>query len=143
MLRFENHVGRLLELRADSPLTVEQMHQGVKDITAILSMHTRPMVCCADFRKLGIMSKEVTEIIVATMRSDNPKIERSAYLIPSASATAGLQWERLVREGLNPVRRLYRDDDYAGLLAYLDEALDAAERTRMRSFYDENMRVSA
>lgn len=134
MLSFKHHVGRVLELRALSPLTMEDMQQGVKDITAILGAHATPMVCCADFRRLGIMADDVTQVIVKTMRADNPRIERSAYVIPAQSAVAGLQWERLVREGLNPQRRLFSDVDQA--LAWLDGLLTPPERLRMRAFYD-------
>jgi len=37
------------------------------------------------------MEPDVTAVIIKTMRADNPRIERSGYVLPAAGATAGLQ----------------------------------------------------
>ena len=67
------------------------------------------------------------------LKSDNPKVERSAVLIGNSSVF-GLQLERMFREAGNPGRRVFRSVDT--IVTWLDESLDEAERTSERTSRD-------
>jgi hypothetical protein len=66
------------------------------------------------------------------MRSENPKIERSAPLLDSSSATFALQVDRMVRQASHPGRRIFRDR--AELRDWLQEPLGPDERTALEAF---------
>jgi hypothetical protein len=131
MLSVENPVGRLCLARFVPPFDVAQVETFAADIRAILGRLGRPSIFCNDTRGVPIFPPDVSERITMMLRSDNPRVERSAVVI-GGSSVFGLQLERMFREAGNPGRRVFRTPD--ALIGWLDEALDPAERARMRSF---------
>ncbi len=131
----ENTVGRLCVARFVPPFDVTEADQLARDIRAILDRLARPAIFCNDTRRVRVFPPDVSDRITAMLRSDNPRVERSAVVI-GASSVFGLQIERMFREAGNPGRRVFRS--VATILAWLDETLTPAEGARMRSFLAED-----
>jgi hypothetical protein len=135
MMQVENTVGRLCVARFVPPFDVTEADQLARDIRGILGRLGRPAIFCNDTRRARVFPPDVSDRITAMLRSDNPRVERSAVVI-GASSMFGLQIERMFREAGNPGRRVFRS--VATIVAWLDEVLTPAEGARMRSFLAED-----
>jgi hypothetical protein len=78
------------------------------------------------------MLPEIADRMIQLIRTDNPRVERSAYLMPAAGATLHLQFQRLVKEAAHPARRIFTD--VGAMRGWLDAVLAPAERERLASF---------
>jgi hypothetical protein len=87
-----------------------------------------------------MFSGEVSDKLIAMLKHDNPKVERTAFLVHEGSFAT--QVERMVvdaarlsgEEGRKaPPRRAFRDWQQAR--TWLSEVLDAAERTRLDQLF--------
>ncbi len=130
----ENAVGRLCVARFVPPFDVAEADRFARDIREILDRLGRPAIFCNDTRRVRVFPPDVSDRITAMLRSDNPRVERSAVVIGSSSVF-GLQIERMFREAGNPGRRVFRTVD--AIVTWLDEALTPTERARARSFLAE------
>ena len=135
MITVDNPVGRLCVARFVAPLDVAQVDKLAQEIRAILTTLPRPGIFCSDIRRTPIFGPDVSERITAMLKSDNPKVERSAVLIGDSSVF-GLQLERMFREAGNPGRRVFRT--VAAISAWLDEVLTPLERQGMRAHLAED-----
>jgi hypothetical protein len=132
MYSLERRVGRLLEIRFRSPLDKGAVGAFATEVGVRTRDPGARVVSCVDMRSLRPLPPDVSDAFVDVLRGANPRIERTACLLPEASATLRLQIERLHREAGNPARRTFRD---AGdLRAWLGEVLDLAERRRLADF---------
>jgi hypothetical protein len=94
-------------------------------------------VLFGDLQRAEMFSPEVSERFLAMFKQDNPKVERTAFLLrPSSSFT--MQIERMIIEAakaatnagrIPPVRRTFRDK--TTLRTWLAEALTVAEAARL------------
>lgn len=89
------------------------------------------VVTCMDLRASLILAPEAADQLIALMRKDNPRIERTAMLL-SDNALLGLQVARMIREAGNPNRRTFHDVESA--VHWLDEVLSPAESISLRAF---------
>ena len=135
MITVQNTVGRLCVARFAPPFDVAQVDKLAQEIRAILVRLTRPAIFCNDIRRTHVFPPDVSDRITAMLRSDNPRVERSAVVIGNSSVV-GLQLERMFREAGNPGRRVFRTVD--GITTWLDEALTPLERERMRAHLAED-----
>jgi hypothetical protein len=135
MMQVEMRVGRLLEVRAYLPIRVEEIPKLVKTLAAIYERAPRLVVAILDARAYGIEPPEAVKHFVEAIRRDNPRIERSAFVIDQGQNLLGLQLDRVIREAGSPNRRLFRD--IAAATAFLSPSLNEEERARLDAFLGE------
>jgi hypothetical protein len=136
MITVANPVGRLCVARFVPPFDVTQVDSLAQAIRDILVRLPRPAIFCNDTRRVQVFAPDVSERIVAMLKSDNPKVERSAVVI-GQSSVFGLQIERMFREAGNPGRRVFRTVE--AITTWLDESLTTAERERVRAHLAEEV----
>jgi hypothetical protein len=105
----ENPAGRLVTYRVVPPVDDSNATRAADQIRSAIVAVGRPVVICADLTEARTFSADTAAQFVALMKSDNPKLERSALLLDGASATLLLQMERMVREAGSPLRRIFLD----------------------------------
>jgi hypothetical protein len=132
MMRAEMRVGRLLEVRAELPIKVEEVPALVQTMRDIFARTPDLVVAILDARSYGLEPPELTALFVDVIKRDNPRIERSAFLIEPEQALLGLQLERIIREAGSTKRRLFRSPKEA--TEYLEPALTDEERARLQAF---------
>jgi hypothetical protein len=133
--RVELHVGRLLEVRADSGYrSVVEVQEIFAQIAAHVSRLASGVRCVmiVDWRQCPIMSSEAADLLLENIKQNNARLERCAALAGRESPVALLQFLRLVRAADNPNRRLCEDVPQA--LAWLDPVLTREEAARLREF---------
>ena len=133
MYRVERHVGRLVEIRIWSPVSIEEAVVWGRDHDAVVASVGGPYVCVVDLVGATVFPPDVVGRYVETMRSEHRLIRTATLLSPSP--TLGLQIQRMIREANHPERRAFRD---AGELAtWLGEVLTADERARLAALLSE------
>jgi hypothetical protein len=137
MFTYECRVGRLVEIRLGSPLSIRDIEEIARRARTLLFARPERMVCAVDMRELSILGPDVTEAVLASLRAASDRIERTGVLLPEGSQTLSLQIERLHREGGNPNRRTFRAS--SDLVRFLAEVVTLPERARLVSFFDEGL----
>lgn len=132
MMRAEMRVGRLLEVRALLPIRLEEIPALTTSIGEIFRRCPTSVVAILDARSYGVEPPVATDQFIATIKRDNPRIERSAFLVEPHQSLVGLQLERMIREAGNPNRRLFRSAREA--VAFLEPVLTEEERVRLDGF---------
>jgi hypothetical protein len=127
-----NPAGRLITFRVLPPVEDANSARAALELRNTIAAVEGSVVVCTDVSAARTFSPETTERFIALMRSDNPKVERSALLLDAQSATFVLQVERMVREANHPGRRTFRDR--AELRGWLAPLLSAAELGALDSF---------
>lgn len=129
------HVGRLLEIRADSGFrTAEEVDQVFQLIGRELDRIPEPLrsVNVVDWRRCPVMTAPAADRLLELIIPYNPRVERSATIASRESPTAMMQFVRVLRETEHPDRRLFHDVEE--LEAWLDEVLTREESLRLRAF---------
>lgn len=137
MFSYECHVGKLVEIRLWSPLSVRDIEEMGRRARALVFAKPGKIVCAVDMRELSVLSPEVTEVVLASLRNTSDRIERTGVLLPEGSPTLALQVERMHREAGNPARKTFRSS--SDLVRFLADTIDLAERTRLVAFFDEGL----
>jgi hypothetical protein len=131
-------VHRLVEIRVGagyrSVSDVDEMIACIGECVRSLPA-TDHAIIAADWRGVRTMSPETAERARAMFKGANPRVLRSAILVPPDGATTHLQASRLVREAENSSRRLFTD--VPSLRAWLGEVLTESERARLAEFLPE------
>ncbi len=127
-------VGRLLEVRFGSPFDLSEVEAFSAGASRLAHEQQERLVSCVDMRSLRTLPPPVADAFVALLRDSNPRIERTACLLPEESATLRLQIERLHRGANNPARRAF--EERATLERWLGEVLRPRERERLAAFLD-------
>ena len=135
MFMAEIRVGRLLEVRMRSPLSLHEAQALVVDIRRLVKGTRGPSLGVIDLRGVKLLDPDVVDFLGELMRRDNPWLARNAFILAEASAVKTLQVERMLKEGGSSSRRGFRGRSDAE--AWLGEVLDDAEKTRLRAFLDE------
>ena len=125
-------VGRLLEVRAFLPVRMEEIPVLVQTMKEIFDRAPAQVVAILDARTYGVEPQDATDHFLAAIKRDNPRVERSAFLIDRDQALLGLQLDRLIREAGNPRRRLFRS--VAGAVTFLQPVLTPDEQARLDAF---------
>jgi hypothetical protein len=124
--------GRLITFRVSSPVQDANAQLAATELRAAVASIPGRIVVCTDLTDARVFAPGATTTFIQTMRADNAKLERSAILLGSKSATFLLQLERMVREANHPARRTFRDaEELAGWLALV---LSAAEQKALHAF---------
>ena len=136
MFSVSNHVGRLLELRVSSPFSTADAMAMFKQIYKTMPRNKGLALVIADLRGLRVVDPEVVDLVTSFMRTDNPYVERNAFLLSEHSATLAIQGERMVKQAGTPTRKTFRHRDEAE--HWMDEVLSAEESAQLRVFLDEH-----
>src|SRR5690348_6703020 len=93
--------GRLLEIRADagyrSAQDAEQVIRAIQREALALPLQARAVIV-VDWRRCPVMNDDAAARLIALMRANNARVERSAALASQKSSIAVLQFLRMVRE---------------------------------------------
>jgi hypothetical protein len=132
MHTIEKNVGRLIEAQIGSPLTLADVESIVQQTRLHVLGVQGKAVCCVDLTLLYSLPLEATEAFVALFTRDNPRIERSGFLVARRQSSIGLQMDRMIRQGNNPARQSF--EERRQVQQFLDEVLTPPESQRLRQF---------
>jgi len=124
----DRRVGKLVEIRIWSPVTLEETVPWGEAHDSLVSKIDGPYVCLVDLRDATVFPQDVALGYVKTMKNETNLVRTGTIL--NKSPTFGMQIQRMIREADNPNRRAFRDPDE--LFNWLSEVLDAKERVRLR-----------
>jgi hypothetical protein len=127
-----NPVGRLVTFRIVAPVSDENGAQASLDLRGHIVANPAPVVVVSDLCSARTFAPETTQRFLALMKSDNPKIFRSALLLDADAATLAMQINRMLKEAGNPARRAF----FAAheLVQWLEPDLSVEERVALRAF---------
>lgn len=133
MYKLTTHEHRLVAMHIDTCDTVEEAQALVKDVVVALKQAPGLVVACVDFRSAKLFPQEVSDIFVSLLKSDNPKIERSAFIIGGGGAIFTLQIKRMLLEAQNPKRKIFQEAKDAEV--YLGEILTPSQKQWLHEWY--------
>ncbi len=128
MWSIENRVGRLVELRIWSPVSLEEVPPWARRHDEVIAALSGPYVCLVDVSRATVFPQDVVDRYVAYMKAE-PNLVRTGVLL-SASPTQSLQIARMIREAAAPNRKAFRAPDE--LAAWLSQSLEEKEAARLR-----------
>jgi hypothetical protein len=124
----DRRVGKLVEIRIWSPVTLEETVPWGEAHDTLVSKIDGPYVCLVDLTAATVFPQDVALGYVKTMKNETNLVRTGTLL--NESPTFGMQIQRMIREANNPSRRAFRDPNE--LFEWLSEVLDAKERGRLR-----------
>jgi hypothetical protein len=130
MVTIANRVGRLLEITSAPPVTAAEIEAFARELRG-RHAHIDRVVVVANLSAVDVLDAELAERIEAVMLEVNPRLERSATLLPS-TAVGSLQTARLFREAGHTMRRGFHAIE--PLLEWIAPSLGAEERAAARAF---------
>lgn len=132
-------LGRLVEIRIGvgfhTVFDVDVMFERLAKVVAAKLPPDTKRVTVADWRRCSLLSDAAAARMLERMTVTNPLIARAAALASRESASAVMQFFRLVRESGTSERRLFFHDDE--LIAWTGEVLTLTETARLRRFLNE------
>jgi hypothetical protein len=128
MYSIEHRVGRLVEIRIWSPVSLEEAERWGRDHEAVVQRIAGPYVCFVDLVDATVFPPDVVNAYVKTMKSE-PRLLRTGTLL-SENPILGLQIQRMIREANHPQRKAFRSR--VELEAWVGEILTRDERGRLR-----------
>ncbi|APR81273.1 Hypothetical protein A7982_06620 [Minicystis rosea] len=134
MHTIERKEGRLIEARIASPLLADEVDGIVQTTRMNVLSQPGKVVCVVDLTRLESLPDTAADAFVAMFTRDNPKVERSAFLLNRSTSSMILQVNRMIRAAKSPSRQSF--EDAVALRKWLDEVLQPAERTSLRAFLD-------
>jgi len=132
LIEVANPAGRLVTFRVRAPVDNANASQAGSELRRIIEKLPGKVIICTDLTDARTFAPETAERFVQVMKADNPRLERSALLLGSGSATFTLQLERMLREANSPVRRTFHDA--AELVEWLRPLLEPAEEAALGLF---------
>lgn len=133
MYSIENPVGRLIVARLASPFSADEMDGLVRQTRMLVLALPARAVSAVDMRGLEVFRPDLAEAFTTMLTRDNPKVERTAFLLARQRGAIAMQLERMLREANHPARRTFVALD--DLLAFVDPVLSVAERAAARTFF--------
>jgi hypothetical protein len=130
MFTVEKLVGRLIEARFASPLTLEEVQSSVKLTHSLMSASPGQVVCCTDLSELELVPPNAVDLVTDLFTRDAPRVERGALLV--RGNTVSVQLEHMIRRANLVNRRTFRNVE--SLQAWLSEVLNPLERARLGHF---------
>ena len=131
MYSIEHAVGRLVEVRLASPLSLEEVHQFALEYTKKASEVHGKYVGVVDITHATLFPAPVAEALIQLLSRAAEQVERTAILV-GEGATFGMQVERIIRNAASPNRRAFRE--VAALRDWLRDVLTVEERVRLARF---------
>jgi hypothetical protein len=139
MYEVKNKAGRLVELWIDSPSPIEEVRRSIEDIKRVVGSVIGKVTICSDLTRAQTFSPEGSDLYLGMMRADNPRIERSGFLLGPEAHTFTMQLERMIRDAGSPSRRAFRKT--SEIEAWLGDTLIGIERIRLHEFLEERARA--
>lgn len=133
MHEVSNPGGRIVLFRIVAPVSDDNSERAATDLRAQIVGAPEPVVVVSDVSIARVFAPETTARFVGLMKSDNPKIFRSALLYSVEAATLGLQLHRMLKEAESSHRRIFTAA--SELVAWLDPDLTDLERVALRRIY--------
>jgi hypothetical protein len=142
MFALLNRAGRLVECSLESPVTNQDAEGVGAELKRLLGAVPagQKIVVATDLVLTRTLAPDVAERFIGLMRADNPRVERSGFLIADNAATFALQLERMIKEANHPSRRVFRRADI--WQAWLAEVLSKEEAERLSRFAQERASVA-
>ncbi len=134
MYTIENRVGRLIELRVESPVTYEELLQFHDTLAKACKPIRGQIVMCTDLAGATVFTQPVTQRWTAIIKQDAPIVERNAVLV-GEGAVFSMQVERIIRESGHQNRKAFLSA--TELVTWLGEILTLRERTRLENYLRE------
>ena len=134
MYTIENRVGRLIELRVESPVTEEELLRFHDLITKVTKPIKGQLATCTDLVGATVFLQPVAALWIEIIRKENPIVERNAVLV-GEGAVFSMQVERIIRQAGFKNRNAFLVP--AALTAWLGEILTVRERARLEQFLQE------
>ena len=128
MWSIDRAVGKLVEIRIASPVSLEETVPWSAAHDALIASIEGPYVCFVDLVDATVFPPDVVAGYVKTMRNED-RLLRTGTLL-NASPTFGMQIQRMIREADHPSRRAFREP--RGLFEWLEDVLERDERDRLR-----------
>jgi len=136
MYTIENRVGRLIEIRIESPVTEEEL-QRFHDLLAKACKPIKGQIAsCTDLAGATVFLQPVAARWIEIIRQESPIVERNALLV-GEGAVFSMQVERIIRQAGFKNRRAFLAP--TALVAWLGEILTTRERTRLEQFLQEGV----
>ncbi len=131
MYTIENRLGRLVEIRVESPVTYEELLEFHDTLAKVCKPIQGLVAACTDFVGATVFTQPVTQRWMAIIKQDAPIVERNAVLI-GEGAVFSMQIERIIRQAGQSNRKTFLAS--TDLATWLGEILTVRERTRLESF---------
>jgi hypothetical protein len=140
MYTIENRVGRLIELRVESPVTEEELSRFRDTAAKVLKPIKSQVATCTDLVGATVFLQPVAARWIEIIRQESPVVERNAVLV-GEGAVFSMQVERIIRQAGFKNRKAFLAP--AALMAWLGEILTARERVRLDQFLQEGVESRA
>jgi hypothetical protein len=127
-----NPAGRLITFRVTAPVDDGNATSAAIDLRSAIQAIDGLVVVCTDLTGGRTFAPWTADRFVSVMKNDNPKVERSALLLPADAATVLLQVERMVREAESPARRTFHVA--SELAEWLAPLLNSDEQAALAAF---------
>src|SRR5262249_31096960 len=135
MFGMVRRVGRLVEFWIESPVSEKDAEDVGNELRRLIAGDKQKIVLAADATLMRTLPPAVATRFINIMRSDNPLVERSGFLVSDQAATFALQLERMIKEANSPVRKVFRHP--GEWETWLAEVLSPNETRRLRHFVSE------
>lgn len=134
MYTIENRVGRLIELRVESPVTEEELMRFHDLLGKACKPIKGQIAICTELAGATVFLQPVAARWIEIIRQESPIVERNAVFV-GEGAVFSMQIERIIRQAGFKNRKAFLVP--AALVAWLGEILTARERTRLEQFLQE------
>jgi hypothetical protein len=131
MWSIHRNAGRLIEVKVVSPVTLQELQPFAQRLREVSDELPERFVGCVHLVEANIFPPDVANGFINIMQRDNPRLERSAFLI-GAQAVFALQIERMLREADHSRRRSFRSAET--LAEWLSEVLTEEEKAALHRF---------
>jgi hypothetical protein len=140
MYTLENRVGRLVELRVESPVTEEELLPFHETLAKLCKRFKGQIAVCTDFVGATVFLQPVATRWIEIIRKDSPLVERNAVLV-GEGAVFSMQIDRIIRQAGFKNRKAFVAP--AALMAWLGEILTIRERARLELFLQDGVESRA
>jgi hypothetical protein len=140
MYTIENRVGRLIELRVESPVTDEELSQFHDRIAKVIKPIKGQVATCTDLVGATVFLQPVAARWIEIIKQENPIVERNAILV-GEGAVFSMQVERIIRQAGFKNRKAFLAP--AALTTWLGEILSVRERARLDQFLQDGVESRA
>ena len=140
MYTIDNRVGRLIEIRVESPVTEEELSQFHDKIAKLIKPIKGQVASCTDLAGATVFLQPVAARWIEIIKQENPIVERNAILV-GEGAVFSMQVERIIRQAGFKNRKAFLAP--AMLTAWLGEILTVRERARLDQFLQEGVESRA
>ena len=140
MYTIESRVGRLIEIRVESPVTEEELLQFHDRVAKVIKPIKGQVASCTDLAGATVFLQPVAARWIEIIKQENPIVERNAILV-GEGAVFSMQVERIIRQAGFKNRKAFLAP--AMLTAWLGEILTVRERARLDQFLQEGVESRA